>query len=492
MHVELTSLNKEPTTRSTKILREAAAKLGLTEYERFKGAFQRGVADYELLHVLDPESDEVIGVKVCSTRNPDAPPRQFLFTSNDRCKCKERVAHLGQCLHEILKDGFDKNKFQEMHFRRTRVTGSLTGWTQAAETAAYVDKIIGYEPEEIVMSSGHSPILASSTTNLHKNLESPLPGYMPDTSSNIKPFKKNVVDNIFNSVSASYTRMDNEKKFKINALAMELEHLLLSDSNGTTVEHSSGGVCVDIPSQELIAKQPKNRLMPVREMNKRKKNKKFKHILGRWNCTSLFVFGLTYMIVPLYPLGMKQVVSGKKHDILVNPRTAIRSCTFCHNCKSVTNCSRRTDLKRSAFEYVLTTDDYSVQHALIARFDAMPIAPSLKGSVIGNVSSEYLKANFIIHSASLIEGRAPGIHGMNFCVSFLTPNAMPLEEVWVSGSAMNTMATHGLKKKKYVYDQTMISKDGWTARILVPMKNDSPVNYESSDEDNTPISQLAV
>merc|ERR1719491_46950 len=106
-----------------------------------------------------------------------------------------------------------------------------------------------------------------------------------------------------------------------------------------------------------------------------------------------------------------------------------------------------------ATEYILTTEHCNVQLTLIARFDAMPIVPLLKGSVIGNVSSECLKANFIIHSASLIEGRAPGIHGMNFCVSFLTPNAMPLGEVWVSGSAMNTIATHVLRKKKYVYDQ---------------------------------------
>ena len=108
------------------------------------------------------------------------------------------MAHLGQCLHEILKDGFDENKFQEMHFRRTHVTGSLTGWTQPTETAAYVDKIIGYESEEIVMSSGHSPLLASSTTNLRKNLDNHLSGYMPDTSSKVKQLKKNVVDNIFN------------------------------------------------------------------------------------------------------------------------------------------------------------------------------------------------------------------------------------------------------------------------------------------------------
>ena len=204
---------------------------------------------------------------------------------------------------------------------------------------------------------------------------------------------------------------------------------------------------MDAPLQELIAKQPKSRLMPVLETKQRQYKKKFKHIPGRCNFTSNLVDCSANMIVPIYPLGMKQVVSGNKQDILVNPRTSLRSCTFYHNCKSMTNCSRRTKLKIKASEYILTTEDCNVQLALIAHFDAIPIAPSLKGSVIGNVSSECLKANFIIHSASLIEGVAPGIHGMNCCVSFLTQNAMPLEEVWVSGSAMNSMATHGLKKK---------------------------------------------
>ena len=64
----------------------------------------------------------------------------------------------------------------------------------------------------------------------------------------------------------------------------------------------------------------------------------------------------------------------------------------------------------SASEYILTRDDCNVQLALIARFDVMPMASSLKGSVIGNVSSDCLKANFIIHLASLIEGGVPGIH----------------------------------------------------------------------------------
>ena len=109
----------------------------------------------------------------------------------------------------------------------------------------------------------------------------------------------------------------------------------------------------------------------------RKKKRKYKHIPGRCNCTSHLVGCLTYMIVPLYPLGMKQVVSGSKHDILVNPRASLKSCTFWHNCKSVTNCSRHTELKMKATEYILTTEHCNVQLTLIARFNA-PVAQRLR------------------------------------------------------------------------------------------------------------------
>ena len=117
-------------------------------------------------------------------------------------------------------------------------------------------------------------------------------------------------------------------------------------------------------------------------------------------------------------------------------------------------------------EYILSTKQPSVQEALHARINAMPLAPTLKGSFLGNVSTKLGRANFIIHSASLVSGGTPDIFGMCFCVTFLSEYAKPLnEKVWVSGAAMNTMITHNLVKKKYVFDETIHHKDGWTSRF---------------------------
>ena len=186
--------------------------------------------------------------------------------------------------------------------------------------------------------------------------------------------------------------------------------------------------------------------------------------------------------------GKKQVLSGSEHDIVKNPKKPGRNCQFCQNCKTVRGCPMRAELKMHATEYVLTNEHAGVEMNLRARINTMPIAPSLKTtvSVLGTVSRESLNANFIIHSASLIQGCSPDIQGMNFCVSFLSSNAQPMGRVWVSGSAMNSMITHNLKKKKFVYDETIIHKSGWTSRY------NKMSNYEGSDDDDTPISQLKI
>ena len=183
-----------------------------------------------------------------------------------------------------------------MHFRRCRVTGSLNGWTLPSETVALADRIIGYEHEDIEVSSefNHLPTSSAATLNgQYALLPPPLlpppplppgyipplppPGYMHDTSVKVKPLSRKAVDNIFQNALGSYSRLDKEKKFQICDLAIQIERLLLTDSKGSTVEHSSGDLTVDIPSQQLIAKQPKNRLMSAQERAQRQHKRSSRH-----------------------------------------------------------------------------------------------------------------------------------------------------------------------------------------------------------------------
>ncbi len=68
-------------------------------------------------------------VFVHSVVYPDAPPREFSIDNPERCHCEKRLVENDQCDYEIkLYDGFRKHLFEERHFARERVTGSLTGW----------------------------------------------------------------------------------------------------------------------------------------------------------------------------------------------------------------------------------------------------------------------------------------------------------------------------------------------------------------------------
>ena len=94
--------------------------------------------------VLDNDHGEI---KIQSVANPDASPRIFL-SFDDRCNCEERIAEEDMCVHEILaKNGYHQCFYNEMHFWRDFVSGSVHGWVPPMDTL--MNDLIGYTPETI-------------------------------------------------------------------------------------------------------------------------------------------------------------------------------------------------------------------------------------------------------------------------------------------------------------------------------------------------------
>ena len=123
-------------------------------------------------------------------------------------------------------------------------------------------------------------------------------------------------------------------------------------------------------------------------------------------------------------------------------------------------------------EYRLTAEDGSVEQALRERIKcSMPLAAAdgARGTM-GTLSSEMVGSNAIIHEASMIPGCPDGhIESMTFCVSFLGRDAMVRPgqaRVWITGQGMNSLLSHTLKKKKFIFDETIEHKVGWTSRAV--------------------------
>ena len=294
MCVELSSLLSQPSTSTNNILKEAAAVLGLPDYERFKSNTRRAFSDYSLQNVCD-HSGVVIGHQVCSIQYPDDPPRPFLINSNKRCLCKERVADNSMCPHEIRVYGFDKSKFEERDFWRLCAKGS------SSETKSLVDSIIEFEPEEFETSSQSSLKFSSACPPLpplEQNSASLLPGFIPDKSIKVKPFLKKEVSNIFYDALAKYPSLDDNTKFELNGLALQIQSLLISDPTDTTVDHGTGELSTDIPSQQRIVSQKKGRLMCPQEKKTRQVKKSSKSIAGECFVPTTFsVFQLRHCLL---------------------------------------------------------------------------------------------------------------------------------------------------------------------------------------------------
>jgi hypothetical protein len=124
---------------------DVATKLIKPYESRFK-RFQSRTNEYAkvCVPVLGNNHGET---RLKSISNPDVTPRIFLAFA-DRCNCQERVAEEDMCVHEILaKNGYHEIFYNEMHFRRDFVSGSMHGWVPPMDTV--INDCIGYIHERI-------------------------------------------------------------------------------------------------------------------------------------------------------------------------------------------------------------------------------------------------------------------------------------------------------------------------------------------------------
>ena len=109
-------------TPSRDDLIEAAQVLNHAIYLRYKTFQHRAMNELEKKCGFNGEGKKLSVYQ-------DAKPREFSIDNPERCRCEQRLVENYQCDHEIkLYDGFCKHLFEERHFARDRVTGSLTGW----------------------------------------------------------------------------------------------------------------------------------------------------------------------------------------------------------------------------------------------------------------------------------------------------------------------------------------------------------------------------
>ncbi len=149
-----------------------------------------------------------------------------------------------------------------------------------------------------------------------------------------------------------------------------------------------------------------------------------------------------------------------------NPRTGKTfNCSFCttlgHN---IDNCPLRTQLKDNANEYILSLDFPTVEISLKERMKKGVMVEPSGGdlSVLGTLSGNAHRMNIAINEVRVVSGMGKGdMEQMQYNVSFIDGKGVEGERQWVSVNVFQALITHKFKKRKYVFDRTIIVKPGW-------------------------------
>ena len=155
MRMEIDRLRAEQQTPGTRDFIKAATKLGKATYVRYKQARSR-ISEYkrdvQFNHHQESQSETIV---ITSIINPDAPPRVF-HSRMERCSCRARIVKEEMCTHEVRAWGsFQADLFVEQHFKRTRVTEPLNGWTAPTPDENTTEELV--EEEQVPAQPINTP-----------------------------------------------------------------------------------------------------------------------------------------------------------------------------------------------------------------------------------------------------------------------------------------------------------------------------------------------
>ena len=256
MSVEVSCLEKLPSSKMTSDLIAAAKVLNKHVYDMFVKCYMRAREKLQMTNKYDDKSKlQIICVRCIDYTN--SKPRVF-NTSFERCKCGTSVAFEAQCEHEIkVRDGFYVSYFQKRHMRRNQVKGSLNGWSLKKDTTISGEI---FNVQEDIDNTDIATVHADDQGNDDVEDKNDYP--MDDNcDEHIDEFDDQHIDTIndqeeatvhvgaamksltlsnlkelFNNVTSNYSQCSEETRFIIGALSVNLSKLSISEGNGVCEE----------------------------------------------------------------------------------------------------------------------------------------------------------------------------------------------------------------------------------------------------------------
>jgi hypothetical protein len=443
----------------------AARFMCFKSYNRFKKNWYRANNNYTLQK----------GLEVHYLENDTSKPiifEQLPDGTFSPCVCNEKKAFEEQCVHEIVvhRQKFMKNLFAKWHMRRECITCSTSPMSMNASSC------IGNNSEEIPTASEWMKNAAKGTNPFIENDENykdqkGCNGIGPRSSRNgnlsglnehefdtefetFTPCSKlkvssNTMHKLSGEFNGNWNKASEETQTKVFAIYLELNSLLMFDGQNPSMklspEHTGtidkmfsdivvnyqksflgksgnfqpiNAVSLKEPNRNILQKQPKSRLKPIREIE----SKRFKRM--------------------------------KKSTI---------TCTFCKEPgHQRTNCSRRIALQNEGTEYTMNNDVGAKIHfrSLINELESHSNVEPMRydWEVMDQFDSRQGFRRMTIDNAYSAVNRVGSVsvplNSMYFRITFLDKNAHAMREripTIISGSALHFYLQKACEKVSPVY-----------------------------------------
>ena len=95
-----------------------------------------------------------------------------------------------------------------------------------------------------------------------------------------------------------------------------------------------------------------------------------------------------------------------------------------------------------------------------------------------NLSDDLLRSNFLVNAAVSGDDTGCSLERMTFQVTFLNQAGdehLDRSRMWITGDAMSSLVSFSRKKTKFVFDETIVMKDGWRERNILSQDPLRPV-----------------
>ena len=106
-----------------------------------------------------------------------------------------------------------------------------------------------------------------------------------------------------------------------------------------------------------------------------------------------------------------------------------------------------------------------------------------KGTLFSTINKDFMKCNFVIEEACTVTGMVQHhIEITSLCVTFLTKKVTPQQDeecIWILEKIMNTILAYPNKEFKFVYDRTIITKNGWVDQGDISQGNNNLFQFRS-------------